>query len=333
MKKDPKQRVIVVLDEDPDTLELVAEPLRWEGYDVQSFTSPKEASEALKSLRPQLVVIDPDFSSGEGEEYLANFFSATQKVPVLVMSSHATTEKITQYLDLGACDFINSPFVPLEFLARVRTQLRIRDMQEELLLANQKLQELVEIDDLTGLFNTRSLFTKLEFEMERSIRFQRPVTVVMIDMDKFKNVNDGHDHLFGSYVLSEVGKIIRQNTRTVDIPARYGGDEFLIVLSEVPLTGVEHFCEKLRQKIEQTTFSNGPDSIKLTLSLGYATFDAQNAESVTAREIVRRADVALYQAKNTGRNRVVAYNEKFDRLHRLEKSPVMEVLDRKRKTA
>ena len=107
----------------------------------------------------------------------------------------------------------------------------------------------------------------------------------------------------------------------------------MIVLSEVPLTGVEHFCEKLRQKIEQTTFSNGPDSIKLTLSLGYATFDAQNAESVTAREIVRRADVALYQAKNTGRNRVVAYNEKFDRLHRLEKSPVMEVLDRKRKTA
>jgi len=155
----------------------------------------------------------------------------------------------------------------------------------------------------------------------------------MIDMDKFKNVNDGHDHLFGSFVLSEVGKIIRQNTRTVDIPARYGGDEFLIVLSEVPLSGVEHFCEKLRQKIEQTTFSQGPDSIKLTLSLGYATFDSSANEQIQAKELVRKADVALYEAKRSGRNCVVAYNEKFDRLHKIEKSPVMEILERKRKTA
>ena len=333
MKKDPKQRVIVVLDEDPDTLELAVEPLRWEGYDVHGFTSAKEASESLKTLRPQLVIIDPDFSSGQGEEYVSTFFSTQQKIPVIVMSSHATTERTTQYLDMGACDFVSSPFVPLEFLARVRTQLRFRDMQEELLVANQKLQELVEIDDLTGLFNTRSLYSKLEFELERAARFHRPLTVIMIDMDKFKNVNDGHDHLFGSFVLSEVGKIIRQNTRTVDIPARYGGDEFLIVLSEVPLSGVEHFCEKLRQKIEQTTFSQGPDSIKLTLSLGYATFDSTANEQTQAKELVRKADVALYEAKRSGRNCVVAYNEKFDRLHKIEKSPVMEILERKRKTA
>ncbi|MFN3454133.1 MAG: diguanylate cyclase [Pseudobdellovibrio sp.] len=333
MKKDPRQRPVLVLDEDVDTLELMAEPLRWEGYDVHSFSCPKEASSALNFIRPQLVIIDPDFSGEENQKFINHFFTSIQQSPVIIVSSDATTEKITQFLDLGACDFISSPFVPMEFLARVRTQLRMKDMQDELLMTNQRLQEMVEIDDLTGLYNMRSLYSKLEFEMERSQRFERPVTVVMIDMDKFKSINDGHDHLFGSYVLSEVGKIIRQNTRSIDIPARYGGDEFLIVLSEIPLSGIESFCEKLRARVEQTVFSHGPDSIKLTLSIGYATFDGNKAQSLAAKELVRRADSALYQAKKLGRNRVVGYDQSFDRFHKLEKSSVIQVFDKKRKTA
>lgn len=333
MKKDPKQRSILVLDEDPTTLELMVEPLRWEGYDVHGFTSEKEATEALNYLRPQLIILDPDFAEGNGFIYVNNLFSTLQKVPVLVVSTNPTTEKITQFLDLGASDFISSPFVPMEFLARVRTQLRLRDMQDELIASNQKLQELIEIDDLTGLFNTRSLYQKLEFEIERAQRFVRPVTVIMIDMDKFKSVNDGHDHLFGSFVISEVGKIIRQNTRTVDIPARYGGDEFLIVLSEIPLSGVGFFCEKLRNRVEQHTFSSGPDSIKLTLSIGFATYDGDPSVSISAKELVRRADSALYEAKHQGRNRVVCYDQSFDRLHKLEKSSVIALFDKNKKTA
>lgn len=333
MKKDPKQRPILVLDEDADTLELMAEPLRWEGYDIHGFTSAKEATDALNNLRPQLVILDPDFADGNGLDFVNNVFSGSaHSAPVIVVSTNPTTEKIAQFLDLGASDFISSPFVPMEFLARVRTQLRLRDMQEEILSSNEKLQELVEIDDLTGLFNTRSLYSKLEFEIERAQRFSRPVTVVMMDMDKFKSVNDGHDHLFGSFVLSEVGKIIRQNTRTVDIPARYGGDEFLIVLSEIPLSGIEFFCEKLRNRVEHTTFSNGTDSIKLTLSVGFATYDGTQ-EPISARELVRRADSALYQAKHLGRNKVVAYDRSFDRMHKLEKSSVIQLFEKKRKTA
>lgn len=333
MKKDPKQRTILVLDEDPTTLELMTEPLRWEGYEVHGFTNSKGATEALNSIRPQLVILDPDFAEGNGFHFVNNLFSSSQKVPVLVVSSNPSTEKIAQYLDLGASDFISSPFVPIEFLARVRTQLRMRDMQEELLASNQKLQELIDIDDLTGLFNTRSLFHKLEFEIERAQRFSRPVTVIMIDMDKFKSVNDSHDHLFGSFVLSEVGKIIRQNTRTVDIPARYGGDEFLIVLSEIPLSGIEFFCEKLRNRVEQHTFSSGPDSIKLTLSIGFATYEGEPTQTITAKELVRRADAALYEAKNQGRNRVVSYSQKIDRLHKFEKSSVIALFDKNKKTA
>lgn len=339
MKKDPRNRPILVLDEDPETLELIAEPLRWEGYDVRSLTCPKEANEFLNYWKPQLIVVDPDFSNTDGLKYLNSLTPFLDTTALLVVSSNHSSERIAQCLDMGASDYVCAPFRPDEFLARVRAQLRFRDAKEELIESNQRLQELVEIDDLTGLFNMRSIFDKLEFEMERGRRFNRSVTVVMIDMDRFKGVNDGHDHLFGSYVLSEVGKIIKSSTRTVDIPARYGGDEFLIVLSEVPLAGVEQFCERLRSRIEQAVFSQGKDSIKLTVSMGFCT--SQKGESIAAKELVRRADMALYQAKKMGRNCVAAYQPSCDRanqpdLHEgydLGHSAVIDIFNRKRKTA
>ena len=332
VKRDPKNRPILVLDEDPQTLELMLEPLRWEGYDVRGLTSPKEASEFLNYWKPQLIIVDPEFSNNDGLKYLNSLAPFLDTTGLIVVSGDSSTERISQCLDMGASDYISAPFAPLEFLARVRAQLRFRDTKEELIEANQKLQELVEIDDLTGLFNMRSIFQKLEFEMERGKRFNRAVTVVMIDMDHFKSVNDGHDHLFGSYVLSEVGKIIKSSTRTVDIPARYGGDEFLIVLSETPLAGVEQFCERLRSRIEQATFSQGKDSIKLTISTGFATSSADAGDMLPAKELVRRADMALYEAKRRGRNQVFAFQDNIDR-NNYKHSAVVEIFDRKRKTA
>jgi two-component system, cell cycle response regulator len=331
MKKDPKNRPILVLDEDPQTLELMLEPLKWEGYDVRGLTSPSEASEFLNYWKPQMIIIDPDFSKNDGLEYLNSLQGHLDSTALVVVSSNPATDRITQCLDMGASDYILSPFNPLEFLARVRAQLRVLDAKEELQAANAKLQELVEIDDLTGLFNMRSIYNKLDFEMERGKRFNRPVTVVMMDMDRFKTVNDGHDHLYGSYVLSEVGKIIKASTRTVDIPARYGGDEFLIVLSETPLQGVELFCERIRKKVEQALFVQGEDSMKLTLSIGFAS--TQSGENLAPKELVRRADVALYEAKRQGRNRVVCFDANAESDRRIEKSAVMSIFDKKRKTA
>ncbi len=331
MKKDPRVRPILVLDEDPETLELMLEPLRWEGYDVRGLTSAKEASEFLNYWKPQLIIVDPEFAKEDGLKYLNSLAPFLDTTGLIVVSSEKSTERISQCLDMGASDYIIAPFAPMEFLARVRAQLRFRDAKEALVEANQQLQELVEIDDLTGLFNMRSIFQKLDFEMERGKRFNRPVTVVMVDMDHFKTVNDGHDHLFGSYVLSEVGKIIKASTRTVDIPARYGGDEFLIVLSETPLAGIEQFCERLRTRIEHATFSQGKDSIKLTISTGFAT--SVMGASTSAKELVRKADMALYEAKRRGRNQVCAYRQEIDRNTSLNHSTVVDIFEKKRKTA
>ena len=331
MKKDPKHRPVLVLDEDPETLELMMEPLRWEGYDVRGLTSPSEVSEFINYWKPQMIIVDPDFSSFDGLGYLNSLAGNLDNTALIVVSSNSSTDRITQCLDLGACDYIVSPFVPLEFLARVRTQFRFLDAKEELLQANQRLQELVEIDDLTGLFNMRSIYQKLEFEMERGKRFNRPVTVVMMDMDNFKSVNDGHDHLFGSHVLSEVGKIIKGSTRNIDIPARYGGDEFLIVLSETPLAGVELFCERLRKRVEQTIFAHEQDSIKLTVSLGFAS--TEPGENISPKELVRRADLALYEAKARGRNQAICFADCDRSNHRIEKSAILNIFDKKNKTA
>lgn len=303
--KAPQSCRILVVGSDSGSRETLLEPLRWEMWDVRGVATIEEAEADFESWRPQIVLLDSNPDEA-GSILLREFRSRLPHASVLYISDDSSTEAIISGLDQGADDYIIKPFVPLELLARIRTHLRIRDLQEQLVFANEKLKELVDIDDLTGLFNMRSLYQRLEFEIERGRRFGRDVCVIMMDMDNFKSVNDGHDHLFGSFVLSEVGKIVKANTRNIDIPARYGGDEFLVVLSEVSDDGAQLFCERLRKSIERMNFTNGEDSIRLTISIGYAM--TQPGEVIAARELVRRADHALYEAKRTGRNRVCSYH-------------------------
>lgn len=304
--KKSKSRRILVIDNDSDSLEILLEPLRWEGYDTRGVTTEAEAHKLVESWVPHVVILDWMTPSMTGLRILRTVRERLTHVSCVFVSENSSTEAIIEALDSGADDYIVKPFVPLELLARIRSQLRIRDLHEQLLFANEKLKEMVDIDDLTGLFNMRSLYQRLDFEMVRGRRFQRDVCVVMMDMDYFKTVNDGHDHLFGSYVLSEVGKIIRANTRNIDIPARYGGDEFIIVLMETNHEGAAHFCERLREHIEKTTFLSGDDSKSLTASLGFAI--TVPGENISAKELVRRADHALYDAKRGGRNKVCFYS-------------------------
>lgn len=317
--KNPATRKIMVVDKDVDSLKIVMEPLRWEGYDVLGVSNLKEAVKLLETWRPHLVILDWISPTQAGLKLLKRVKQKLINVSCLFVSSDSRTESIIQGLDAGADDYIIKPFVPLELLARVRTHLRIRDLNEQLLYANEKLKELVDIDDLTGLFNMRSLYQKLEFEIERGRRFGRDVCVIMLDMDKFKSVNDGHDHLFGSFVISEVGKIIKANTRNIDIPARYGGDEFLIVLTEVNYDGAMLFCERLRKNVEKTTFQSGKDSINLTVSVGFAMTEPK--EIISPKELVRRADHALYEAKRQGRNRTVCWNSQNKKVVPIHSEP------------
>lgn len=296
-----KSRILVV-DDDPDSIDIVAEALRWEGYEVQGIDSGDKAVEFIKEWEPHVVLLDNNMPGLNGIATLRKIRQEIEHyVAVIFLTGNSSTEDVINGLDAGADDYVIKPFDPLELLARVRAQLRIKELTDQLRAANEKLQELVDIDDLTGLFNMRSIFQRLDYELDKGRRYKRSVCVIMMDMDNFKGVNDGHDHLFGSFVLSEVGQIIKQNIRSVDLAARYGGDEFLIVLTEINNEGAHKFCQRLKNSIEKKTFSTGKDSIKLTASLGYA-ITAAGQGDITPKELVRKADRALYGAKESGRN-------------------------------
>jgi diguanylate cyclase (GGDEF)-like protein len=224
-------------------------------------------------------------------------------VTVILLSGNTDTDCVVQALKAGADDYICKPFQIAELLARIETTLRHNDSHRDLFKANRKLQEMVDRDYLTGLYNMRTMYEKIDFELRRARRYGREVACVMMDMDRFKSVNDGHDHLFGTFVIQQVGDIIKRHVREVDYGARYGGDEYLVVLTEARADGVRIFCERLRDAIAGRVFRKGSDSIQLTVSMGFALSDG----SVDARTLVRHADHALYEAKAAGRNRVDQY--------------------------
>jgi len=169
-------------------------------------------------------------------------------------------------------------------------------------------EKLIEIDDLTGLYNMRSVYQKIEGELARGERFGHSVGVIMLDMDHFKDVNDDHNHLFGSHVLSEVGKILKRSMRNIDLGARFGGDEFLVVVTRTNLDGIKIFCERIRSEVENYHFKMGKDETKRTVSVGFS-ITRPGSNSVTAKGLVRAADEAMYRAKSAGRNCVRGNNE------------------------
>jgi diguanylate cyclase (GGDEF)-like protein len=306
--KDSRLRRILVVDDDADNLRMITSLLQHEGYQAVPYGSGSEFLATLgQRAEPDLVLLDINMPGVDGLEILRRIRQREPYVSVIFVSARSEKEDIIRGLDTGADDYLVKPFDPRELLARVRAQLRIKDLHDRLTAANRKLEELVDVDDLTGLFNMRSVYQKIENEIHRAGRFERAVGVVMMDLDEFKKVNDTHDHLFGSFVLSQVGRIIRHNIRQVDFAARYGGDEFLITLSETTVDGAFGFCERLRKTIAATLFQNKTDSMHLTASLGLAVVEPARSH-IDSRTLVRAADSALYDAKRGGKNCTKVYD-------------------------
>lgn len=293
---------ILIVEDDGAILAILEEAIRHEGYQVQTTSSAREAMELVKTFQPHLVLTDNDMAEMTGIEMLHELRRHKNYVTVIFISGRTDTQFVSDAIRAGADDYIRKPFRMNELLARVEAAIRVNDVHRELLEANLKLQQMVDHDDLTGLLNMRSMYEKIDVEIKRAIRFGRYVACIMLDMDKFKSVNDDHDHLFGSFVLKEVGGIIHHCLREVDFAARYGGDEFLIVLTETSRDGAKIFSDRLRRAIETHVFQHEKDSIQLTCSMGFSV--GGSGSTADARQLVREADKALYKSKEHGRNRV-----------------------------
>ncbi len=272
-----------------------------------------EGLELLRENRVDLVLCDLIMPEIDGHEFLArkDGIESAANIPVIMLTGEAAVEDKVCALGAGASDYLTKPFDDAELIARVRVHLYNRLLQRELRvknaeleILNQKLEELNRTDPLTGTANRRSLNESLEREYLRAQRYQRPLSLLMMDVDHFKHVNDTHGHQAGDTVLITIASSLLCSLRKQDVVGRYGGEEFAVVLPETVKDNALIVAERCRDMVASIETDTGSSRLKVTMSVGVAALSDEGVSGTA--ELIRAADRALYQAKREGRNRVVA---------------------------
>ncbi|HUG40795.1 MAG TPA: diguanylate cyclase [Longimicrobiales bacterium] len=301
--------LILVVDDNPDNLEIISTRLRFRGYDVATAERGDAAIAQVHETTPDLILLDVMMPDMDGYE-VARRIRAQEElpyIPIIVVTARDSTEDKVTGLDAGADDYLTKPINFPELEARVRSMLRIKRLQDQLEEKNRELEQLSISDGLTGLFNHRHLHELLQEEFERSGRTSEPLSVVMFDLDRFKEVNDTYGHQAGDRVLQELADILRDTAREIDRLGRYGGEEFMAILPGSDADAGQTFAERVREHVEKQQFDIQEErALHMTISAGIATYPEDPADG--ARRLVHFADQALYSAKNSGRNRVMRYD-------------------------
>jgi two-component system, cell cycle response regulator len=286
---------ILIVDDNPDKLGLLEAALSLAGYNVTTATDGDEAMAAIESYQPDLVITDVMMPRMNGYE-LAQRIRAnplTKFIPVIMQTAAGRrAEDLRRASEVGALGYITDPTDLDLLLARTRTLLEFKAYLDV-------CEEAAFTDHLTGLANRRRFERQLEREVERVLRFSRPFSLLMIDIDNFKSLNDTFGHDAGDDAIRRISRVLREGTRGIDLAARVGGEEFAVLLVETNQNAGMEVAERLRVTIKAL---ETPSGAGITASFGVAECptDAQ-----TAAEILKAADVALYQAKRNGRDQVI----------------------------
>ncbi len=275
--------------------------------EIGEITEAADGPAGLRALLTQAfdaVICDVELPGFDGEKLLAAKEQRPElaDTPILFVSANRDPARKARLLERGASDTIEKPFHPAELLARLGVHLRLGQLRRELREKNRLLERLSVTDALTGLRNRRFAEWFLAREVERGHRHGNDLSVILGDLDHFKRVNDSFGHPVGDAALCHAGEVITRQVRKTDLAARFGGEEFLIGLAQVPLAGAKAFAERQRAALEASPLVL-PDGrvIELTISLGVA---ALVETDETPAALIAAADHALYEAKNGGRNRV-----------------------------
>lgn len=279
-------------------------PSEWKGYDIV-FVRVRDYAKIdnfFDRCREQLTKI-PETKCPEIIPIADHF----KKSEIASFKEH----RVFDFFDLSPTSTLAERFLFLlqkceKHFRREKEYRRIVAQTRSLKDDNSDLKRLTLMDDLTGLHNTRYMREMFSELFNLVHRYERPLSVFMLDLDHFKDVNDSNDHLVGSTVLKHVGRILKEYTRNSDIQIRYGGDEFVVLMPETPIDSALRVAERVRKTIADMSMTVSPDFvIKVTASLGVATFDKSRHNEYW--ELLREADMAMYSAKNMGRNRVCVY--------------------------
>jgi two-component system, cell cycle response regulator len=299
---------ILIIDDNVDALAVARNRLAQECLDICCAEGGLAGLEAAKIEKPDLILLDLDMPDLSGFDVCRAMKAdpALCMIPILFLSGSGTAEDKIKGLDLGAIDYVTKPFDAYELRARVRAALRTKHLQD-LLIENAHL------DPLTGLPNRRALMERLQQAWARMERYGGTLSFVMADIDHFKGINDRYGHQVGDKLLQEVAKAIAKQCRETDLPARYGGEEFAILVPDEAAPGAMQLAERCRRRVEELRLAVKNGTVAVTASFGVA--DATNSDSSDL--LAQHADIALYRAKDAGRNMVWQYSQDAAMLHRV----------------
>jgi len=290
---------ILIIDDSVANIRLLGSLLKDKG-EILFATSGEAGIEIARQQPPQLILLDVEMPSVDGYEVCRRLKAdpATSDCAIMFVTSHRSAEHEVAALEAGAVDFISKPLNPPVVRARVQTQLTVKQQAEQ-------LQQQVNRDGLTGLYNRRYFDGRLEAEWRRHQRMSAPLGLIMIDIDHFKAYNDGYGHLEGDACLQRISEVLKVGTRrSGEVVARFGGEEFVVILPNISLDEAEKYggwiCDQVRSLELPHKFSNTADIV--TISVGVASCVPDPCRAPIA--LIEQADQALYRAKAAGRNRL-----------------------------
>jgi len=303
------ETTVMVVEDDPISRDIVTHLLTRRGYRVVAVD---EAAQALELISPEIGVVVLDWMMPEldGLEICRRLKS--DGLPgyhyVIMMTAKTEKDDIVQALEAGADDYMKKPVDHDELLARIKAGERIVRMERSLSDAYEVARDEAHRDQLTGLFNRRYFDEALAETVRRARRQCTSVALLMMDLDRFKEINDRHGHTVGDEVLRQVAKVVAQEARAgKDMPARYGGDEVAVIAPDTNMLGAESLAERIRTRVAELRVPAGDALVPVTFSVGVAVFDGRApGPEGAARTLLEAADQRLYQAKHAGRNRVAA---------------------------
>jgi diguanylate cyclase (GGDEF)-like protein len=301
---------LLLVEDEPTQMMLNRRKLQKAGYSVDTANNGEEALEKISGTHYQILVTDWDMPGMDGATLCQRV--RQMKLPgylyILLLTGHDSTQSLVEGLEAGADDYIRKSADDAELIARVKAGQRIVLLEQSLRAANEKIQRLSITDPLVETFNRRYLNDQLVTEVEHACRYERHLSVVMADLDRFKSINDLYGHLVGDEVLRLFVSLTQECIRaSSDWVARYGGEEFVIVLPETSLDGATAMAEKVRTRCASAPFVTEAGALPVTASFGVASLQiTHDASIVAAAELLRDADAALYRSKREGRDRVTA---------------------------
>ena len=294
-----KKNTLLIVDDENANLKVLTHILGAD-YTIYTATNGVNAVQKARELQPDLILLDILMPEMDGYETLSTIKKTEEinKIPVVFITGLDSVEDEEKGLSLDAADYITKPFSAPIVKLRVRNQIQIVNQLR-------MIERLSLVDQLTGIANRRSFDARLNVEWKQAIREQNSLSLLMMDLDKFKALNDTYGHQQGDLVLKKVSEIFTMSLRRpADFTARWGGEEFIVLLPNTPIEGALDVAENIRTDIEKTPilFIDGTFK-RVTVSIGVSSIFPEKSSSIDA--FIANADKALYLAKEAGRNRVM----------------------------